>query len=316
MECLSIADDLTGACDAVAPFAGRGLRTVVLPFVDAPVPDADVVAISTETRDCEAAELAAAMAAAARRFRGASPRILFKKIDSTLRGHPAAEIEAAREAFGCRSTVVCPAFPAMHRVVEHGVLKVTTDPEFVPIRVEPDWPDAVCDADLDAIAARTGEPPVLWAGSAGLAAALARTIHAVETVVSPLPPAGPVVLCIGSDHPVTRRQIADLAASKREHVLVRVARGTPPEGLPGRPGALVLSGGDTAALVCRALGVEAIELYDELSPGIPRGVLRGGAWEGTAVVTKSGGFGAPDALVRIVDFFACPTQQTCSQPSL
>jgi uncharacterized protein YgbK (DUF1537 family) len=69
---------------------------------------------------------------------------------------------------------------------------------------------------------------------------------------------------------------------------------------------LVLSGGDTASLVCRAAGVQRIELCDEIVPGVPRGILRGGAFDGVGVVTKSGGFGDRDTLVQVADFFTCP----------
>jgi uncharacterized protein YgbK (DUF1537 family) len=70
--------------------------------------------------------------------------------------------------------------------------------------------------------------------------------------------------------------------------------------------ALVLSGGDTASLVCRALAVRRIQLADEIVPGIPWGYLSGGAFDGWRVATKSGGFGAPHALIQVADFFLCP----------
>ena len=71
-------------------------------------------------------------------------------------------------------------------------------------------------------------------------------------------------------------------------------------------GPLVLSGGATARLVCDALGVSEIRLGREIAAGIPRGVIVGGMFDGLPVVTKSGGFGRPDALIRIVDEFTCP----------
>ena len=49
------ADDLTGACDTAAPFAVRGLETLVIVQGDGPVSahgvSADVLAIDTETRE-------------------------------------------------------------------------------------------------------------------------------------------------------------------------------------------------------------------------------------------------------------------------
>lgn len=329
MDCLLIADDLTGACDAAAPFAARGLRTSVI-LGDAPA-DAQVLSISTNSRDLPAEDIRRALKAAAIGFAARRPRLIFKKIDSTLRGNPGVEIDAALDAFGCRGAVVCPAFPGMHRVVEGGYLRVTTDPKFAPLHVATHAScrhidlaelraalaqgarilslDAICDPDLDRIAAAllALDEPVLWAGSAGLASALARAIGGTLVPHTRPERPGPVLFCIGSDHPVTLSQIDALLAARHEHTLIRIARGEFfPDAVRSRPSAIVLSGGDTAALVCQAIGVQRIDLYDELSPGIPRGVLRGGDFDGTPVVTKSGGFGDRDSLIRIADYFSCP----------
>jgi uncharacterized protein YgbK (DUF1537 family) len=68
------------------------------------------------------------------------------------------------------------------------------------------------------------------------------------------------------------------------------------------PAALILTGGDTAAFVLRALGAQAIRLAGEVAPGIPWGIVEGGPADGCGVVTKSGGFGERDALVRAFEF--------------
>jgi uncharacterized protein YgbK (DUF1537 family) len=67
--------------------------------------------------------------------------------------------------------------------------------------------------------------------------------------------------------------------------------------------AVLLSGGHTASLICRIAAVNRIDLIDEITPGVPRGVIRGGALDGVSVVTKSGGFGCPDALIQVADHF-------------
>jgi D-threonate/D-erythronate kinase len=67
-----------------------------------------------------------------------------------------------------------------------------------------------------------------------------------------------------------------------------------------RPGGVVLTGGATARLVCVRLGVRAVRLTGELAPGVPRGVLVGGVWDGTEVVTKAGGFGGPSLLIDAI----------------
>ena len=177
LDCLLIADDLTGACDAAVHFALRGLPTVV-PLVPGATDGARVVAISTDSRDLPPAEVRRGISNVAAEYPTAS--VIFKKIDSTLRGSPGIEIAAALEAFDCEDAVVCPAFPKLHRIVRGGYLHVTSDPGFSPIGVAARLtpcdrivcPDAACDGSRPH--RHTFCPRgrrVLWAGSGGLAAA-------------------------------------------------------------------------------------------------------------------------------------------------
>jgi len=66
---------------------------------------------------------------------------------------------------------------------------------------------------------------------------------------------------------------------------------------------LVLTGGEAASAVCQALGTGAVRILGELQVGIPWGRLVGGIASGLSVVTKAGGFGHADSLIRIVDIF-------------
>jgi uncharacterized protein YgbK (DUF1537 family) len=63
---------------------------------------------------------------------------------------------------------------------------------------------------------------------------------------------------------------------------------------------LVLTGGDTALAVCRALGAESLTLLTEVSPGIPLGRVHGGPQSGLVLVTKAGGFGQADAIAEAI----------------
>ena len=67
---------------------------------------------------------------------------------------------------------------------------------------------------------------------------------------------------------------------------------------------VILSGGDTAELVCRALKATGIKLEREIAPGIPWGRFVGGHADGMAIATKAGGFGEENSLVVITDFLA------------
>jgi D-threonate/D-erythronate kinase len=65
---------------------------------------------------------------------------------------------------------------------------------------------------------------------------------------------------------------------------------------------LILTGGETAIRVLRVLGATGVELCGEALPGIPASIGRGGAAEGLWLVTKAGGFGETDCLVRLVSW--------------
>lgn len=65
---------------------------------------------------------------------------------------------------------------------------------------------------------------------------------------------------------------------------------------------LVLTGGDAAIAVGRALGATAMHLRGEIEGGVPWGQLIGGGWDGLPVVTKAGGFGNEQTLLSAVEF--------------
>lgn len=64
--------------------------------------------------------------------------------------------------------------------------------------------------------------------------------------------------------------------------------------------ALVLVGGDGAHAVLDVLGAEQVHIIGNIASGTPYGTIVGGVADGLLVVTKSGGFGHPDALLEIV----------------
>jgi uncharacterized protein YgbK (DUF1537 family) len=332
-----------------------------------------VIAVSTDSR-ARSTAIAVERVRDAVRFATAfhGRALLFKKIDSTLRGHVGEEVRAAMDASRARVAIVAPAFPAMGRTVEHGMLRMTgagaIGPRHVANRLEShgvrhsrriprpastsatrgtEWHDRMIDAirdgaralvcdcvddgDLDGIveAAWTLDGPVLWVGSAGLADALARRLGTLgRPAALPRPDfgkrGGPVILWIGTHHPVTQAQQEYLAAGtppvavvseaeieaatacldRGTHVLVDISRHSANEviarmvaAVVDRPLAgFVMSGGDTAARVCRMLDAACIELGGEVSRGVPWGWLRTRAGRRWPVVLKSGGFGGEDAL--------------------
>src|SRR5829696_8285539 len=118
-----IADDLTGAADAGVQFVHAGYRTVVF-FSESEVlaEDLDAVSFDTDSRAMPAGFAAKRVLEAARGVREA--RVVYKKLDSTLRGNVAAELAAALGGARRERAVVAPAFPAAGRTTVGGIQRV------------------------------------------------------------------------------------------------------------------------------------------------------------------------------------------------
>lgn len=120
-----LADDITGAGDSGIHFAAAGRRVALLLRRDALVEafgSHDTVALSCESRFLEPAAAAREARLAVRDCRDAGADVAYKKIDSTLRGNPGAEIEAILDEGGFRAALVCPAMPKTGRVVRGGTM--------------------------------------------------------------------------------------------------------------------------------------------------------------------------------------------------
>ena len=115
-----IADDLTGAMDSSSYFASQGFTTVVI-FNPSFHSLADVVAINTNSRADDADTASEKVGQAVRNLAG---RMVYKKIDSTLRGNIGAELKSVMVELGCEKAIVAPAFPAVGRTTINGVLLV------------------------------------------------------------------------------------------------------------------------------------------------------------------------------------------------
>lgn len=67
---------------------------------------------------------------------------------------------------------------------------------------------------------------------------------------------------------------------------------------------IVATGGDVARAILARFECGALDILDEVSPGIPVCALRGGQRPGTRIVTKAGGFGKNESLKMAVDFLS------------
>jgi len=127
-----IADDLTGACDTGVQLAtARDPCPVLLadrpgrlsaPRLATLLERRGRLVVDTESRHSSAADAGERVRAAARAAGAAS--VVFKKIDSTLRGNIVVETRALREVFPRRIVVVAPAFPAAGRTTAGGICLV------------------------------------------------------------------------------------------------------------------------------------------------------------------------------------------------
>lgn len=329
-----IADDLTGALDAAAPFAAVPGGVVVASRPDAVAAALatrpGVLAVSTRSREIapeaarqRVARVVAALPAGVR---------LFKKVDSRLKGNLAAELEA----FGPRPLLAAPAIPEFGRLVRDGALEgfgverpIAVRAMLGPFAADAIVPDILSTEDFMA-ALDTAPPEAILLGARGLAAALAETF----SLRLPCPLGGgglerPLLIIVGSTDPITQAQVArlragalpaDLAApdgevppprtaERRPVMLIRTTAGT---GAPADPAlvatrfaagvapwvdgvrSIVLTGGATAEAVFDTLGQPILRVEGEALPGMPL-VAAGGR----RAITKSGGFGAPDCLVEL-----------------
>lgn len=326
-----VADDLTGALDTSAPFAGRGLHTEIALEVDA-IGEAlalepDVLSINLGSRELDEAR-ARALAKAAYDALPPGTRV-FKKVDSRLKGHVAAELDPLTY----RMALVAPAIPAFGRVVQDGQVRgfgvespITIAERLGRHAARSRIVDASSDEDMDSALdfAETEGMDVL-VGARGLAEALALRMSGGNAVSLSVPPPGPGLFVIGSHDPITLAQIDQLLTSRdvdflpapngrldlsasggkslvvvqatpgaevisSQEVSANLASGVYPE-FTSSARTLLLCGGATAEAVLARMGIRRFRLDGECLPGL------GLAYAGNqCIIAKSGGFGVPDTL--------------------
>ena len=125
---LIIADDLTGAADSAVQFRRAGFSAVVLGHPvrhHSPWPTEQVVSLSLNTRDISPTAVRRIWERQAPTIRAlAQDALVYHKIDSTLRGHPALEVRLLLGCLGAASAIIAPAFPKLGRHTVDGVHRV------------------------------------------------------------------------------------------------------------------------------------------------------------------------------------------------
>ena len=254
VECILIADDLAGACDTGVQFARCGLPSrVELTYSKHRARSLpDVLAFNTNSRNDSAAQCRHKIEALAVDYSRLDINVIFKKVDSTLRGNVAEEIVTAMRAFKCEAAIIAPAFPAMRRFVCDGILNWTDSSGSGHVDIagilaqqgisreslvrmnsaSRDMPsklnahvrdgkrffiaDSESQHDLHfAVAVGTATSRrILWVGSAGLGIALAEHMAkaGARRFVPDLTDA-PTLFVVGSTHPASLRQKQMLLAA-------------------------------------------------------------------------------------------------------
>ncbi|WP_161594113.1 four-carbon acid sugar kinase family protein [Microbacterium sp. RG1] len=245
-----VADDLTGAVDAAAGFSAMGLPAIVAcEGIDTPLDEGVTVVVTGARAWDPELSTAATQTAVETLVRGGAER-LFVKIDSTARGSTRYQILGALTGWSARepdaAAVICPAFPALGRVVRGACVFVHD----VPLALSPASSDAVTPVDesdlraiLDARPVRVGDtvrpgervvldaqtdedlddvaatilaagPSAIAVGSGGLAAALGRAEPATWPASTDSQRVdGPIMVAVSSRHPRALAQLDALSSA-------------------------------------------------------------------------------------------------------
>ncbi|UFT98787.1 four-carbon acid sugar kinase family protein [Radiobacillus kanasensis] len=123
MKIAIIADDLTGANDTGAQFARSGLNTsVLLESDEQSISELDVLVIDTDSRSLSKEEASCRVTKAAQFIKSLPFELVYKKMDSTMRGNIGTEIDAIYEVFNPDFVFIAPAYPENGRQVMDGHL--------------------------------------------------------------------------------------------------------------------------------------------------------------------------------------------------
>ncbi len=333
-----IADDLTSAADGGSPFVKKGLSVEVLrgSTGHSLATESKVVAVDCGSRSTTAGDAAKRVAHATSEL--ASAPILYKTIDSTLRGHVREELAAAYKSSRRNRIVIAPAFPDAGRTTINGIQYVdgvpVSDSSYANDPVHPATTSRITDlisselngvvildaesqGDLDTQVAAVDNPEsVLWVGSPGLANALAKTVACDTSRQILQPVAEQTLIVVGSANKVSRDQarraeqmaiatcitVAEERKDDPNKVLADVVDKAVSALADPRIAAIIATGGDTMQALLDKLGVYAFGLIGEFEPGFPIGHTRLDNGRSLFLGMKAGGFGNPETLRSAVEY--------------
>lgn len=215
-----VADDLTGACDTGVQFSRAGLTVNVIIGQEGfreEIERCDVLVVDLESRLISADKAFINYFLLGRQLKQYGDILIYKKLDSTLRGNVGAELDGLMDGLGIGTALLAPALPLSGRTVVggtvfvHGVSLAETEfacdprtpvkhsfiPDIIAVQSnkscyvittgQPEFInngiyifDSKCEQDLEKIAqiaSEHSEGPILIAGSSGLARHLAHALN-------------------------------------------------------------------------------------------------------------------------------------------
>lgn len=361
-----VADDLTGACDVAACFASK-LGTVEVNL------SADWRSAGGQTLRVLNTQSRLEDSASARSFLHqvgsflSSKRVIFKKIDAGLRGPVGAELAGLLDGLNDSgkqwTCVVAPAAPSIGRTTRNGVQydcgipidqgALSNDPDSPPpssnIRLTVQQTgggdylvaDAQSPEDVERIIdTHLAKGHVVFAGSLGLALALANQLKGIPRSLEMGPPARHPLFICGSRHPHSAFQ---LERARREGIrtldfepaclrfrepietdgngplLIRILPGDtlssaylPTKILASfidalcsllekiKPDGLGIIGGETAYHVLHRLGAQRLEVFERQAEVIACSRIGEGVMNGCRFVCKGGSVGPNDAVLQML----------------
>lgn len=239
-----LTDDLTGALDSGVQLSNAGIKTLVSLQVNFDAAsDYEVLVIDLQSRHLSKEDAYNEVFKAASAAYSHGVQLVYKKVDSALRGNIGAELEALLKASGIKRLLFIPAYPKNDRITIGGVHWIngvkadesifSRDP-FEPVRhsmvadiiaeqssilvetsvikviAEPviEVLDAASEEDLNCIADNlsSGAIPCALAGCAGFAAYLPRLISFKTTAIFPVNKSKTILVISGSLNSAAIRQ--------------------------------------------------------------------------------------------------------------
>lgn len=126
-----IADDLTGALDSGLQLYRKGLSVSVfysITDVDLNSEPAQIVVLDSESRNVPVEEAVNKIRSIIAHIKAHGIPVVYKKLDSTLRGNTGAEINAVLESTDFAAALVAPTLPKTGRTVNGGTMYVNSVP--------------------------------------------------------------------------------------------------------------------------------------------------------------------------------------------